>query len=997
MTDRLLPPAPVDRENYRVPPPPDWVPMTPDVMRRPTLWLFEEKVEQQGARIAVKDDSASLSYRALNTAANNLAAVLPAPTGPAETTIALLLGHDVWSCIGILGAIKAGRPYVFMEHGSPAARIQDILEDAGSDCLITSREHQPIVEALRRARGLPILYIDELDLAAPAGNPGIYPQADAMCGIFYTSGSTGEPKGLVYSHRALMKIVERLFNTACFSSSDLIGQLTYGHTAAGGANLLAALSSGSTLRMFDMLAHGPQAAVEWLKGEEITLVRMTTALMRSIFERLGPDEVLPALRCLRIGGEAVNDSDIALFRAHTRTDAHLIHSLGSTDVGAISAFIIGHDTPIEPGTQPVGYPEAGLDVMLLADEGRPVPAGVGGEIVVRTDTGASGFWRDPALTATRFRPDPGHPGMLVIHTGDMGRMRPDGMLEFLGRKDFMVKIRGQRVELGEVERALLAHPNIRDAVVVARPSRIRDDQLQLAAYLVQESEAAVTTGELRTYLSALLPEFMIPSYFVFLAALPVGVSGKVDRSALPEPPEREELSSEELPQDDIERRLVEIWRASLKTERVGVRDNYFERGGDSLAVLSMLLDVEQAFGRGVPQSFFREPTIRGLAALLRRGPEEREHGPDFRLQGYRERPPGRMVRLPGILGRTAFRVKRWARNLRRTRDAGYYFESLLAPFLLRMEFKRALRQVQRLASQRWVQAGVYRRQRGLFRRFAASMGLPHRQAAARFGASVVANLTMKLDQGREPLKGSRRSRLRRERRGLVGDLPLERLDAVFPLKGFEHLQAAHSAGRGVILVGLHGTALHAGAKQAIARRTGLDSIPTIARRMPHQQSYLWGAGFGHRVPVDVRDALQAEIAFHGQQLLRQGRIVQILPDVIGGGPGTLPVIIGDRVYSLRPGFAELALNTAAAVVPAFGRFLEDGRLLTEFRSPLEAGQGTREQQVRSLLQAYAAFVTDVCRHMPEIVLWKKMRNHLKWPRADQREPGDRLSSATEDA
>jgi len=943
---------------------------------------FEEMVERHGGNIAATDGDQTITYAVLNNAANAVAHAILQTPHPGDTPAAMLSAHDLPSIISVVGIVKSGRPYVALDAATPPDRLQRMLTSAGADCLISSRALQPLVEELRGVQSaLRVIYLEDLDLKAPAANPGIQPPPEFPFAIFYTAGSTGEPKGLVHLHRGLSFYARDQIEHFRLAPSDRLSLFTHVHLGGSYTMVFGALTSGSTVCLYQVGKRTPKEALEWIQQQGITFLRATPSLFRALFEAAPAGFVLESVRVVRLGGEPARASDFELFKAHTPPRAMFVHTFGSTDATSIASLTLDHSSKVEAGDLPMGYPAPFKEVTLVDEEGEPVAMGEAGEIVVRSPYMSAGYWRQPALSARVFRPDPDHPAETVLFTGDMARWRPDGMLEFVGRKDFMVKIRGQRVELPGVERRLLEHPAVRDVVVTARPSRLRPDQLQMVAYVVLQEGMAASTRELRAHLASALPDYMVPAHFVGLEALPLNLHGKVDRRALPEPAERTELAGADMPADDIEQRLVEIWRLSLKSERVGVQDNFFESGGDSLSVLSMMLEVEQAFGRVVPQTFFREPTIRGLAALLR---EEQPHAAEqagaFRLEGHREPGTGRPVRLPGAIARSTFRVRRWARELRRTRDVGYYFEALLAPSLMKMDFRDAVLRLRRLAKKPWVQNLVYRPQRALFLRFAASMGLRSSEVLPRFGSNVAANLAMKLEQARPPLQGSEHSRLRRERARVMQHLPPDELDEHYPVQGYEYLEAALKSGRGAILVSMHGTAFFADAIRMLARRAGLDKIPTIAQRKPLEQSYLWGSGIGQNAPADVTSALQAEIAFHGQQLLRQGRIVHVSPDVISYKGGTHRLVIGDRVYSMRSGFPELALNTGASVVPVFGRFLEDSRLLTEFLPPLEAGEGTREQQVEALLNAYAAFVTDVSRRMPEIILWKKMRNHLKWPR-----------------
>jgi amino acid adenylation domain-containing protein len=939
---------------------------------------FESVVARQPAAPAATWQGRLLTFAELNRAANGVAAALlrGAPTSDAPVT--LLLQHDLSSIIAFVGVLKSGHPHVALDPRAPPAMLKRLLHDAGSHWLISTRPFEPLARELVAAGWPRLLFLDDLDLSAPADNPRIYVPPEAVFAIFYTSGSTGEPKGLIHTHGLAWDYSAGPNAVYATEPADRIAMLRPLRTPPHAGWLLGSLQSGATVCLFDFASRGPAGAAEWFRSERITIFPGTPSIMRAIMESLPEGALLPSVRYVRLGGEPVRVSDLELLKAHTPRGCVFENALGSTDAVMVARARFDHDSVVSGEMLPVGNPIPGRQVSVVGKDGLQVQDGQVGELVIRSAHLSAGYWKNAALTRERFKADPAEPGVLTFYSGDLARRRPDGMLEFVGRSDSMVKIRGQRVDLLEVEAAMRSLPQLRDAVVLARESRLRGDQTELVGYAVVHPGTRVTPSEILRQLAAGLPAYMVPAQVMLLDRLPIGPHGKLDHRALPDVGPRADLELQDMPADELEARLVEIWQAGLRTDRVSVHDNYFELGGDSLSVLSMILEVEKALGRVVPQQFFQDPTVRAMASLLRApGPAAYAAPGEFRLHGHRRAgapPPASPVR------RSMAKARRRIRELRRTLDWAYPFEWLLARSSRDQTFTEFVEAAEWLADRHALVRVVYGPKRKLFERFLASVGVAPGGVEARFRMNLITNLVLKAAQGREPF-GLDEARLpAADPRRPAGQLSMEELEDLFQVTGREVLRDAISAGRGAILVSIHGTGLYGNALEALSRRLGVERIQTIAQRMPLQQSRYWGSGTADHLPGAVGSALRAELAFHAQSLLRRGQVIHVSPDVIALEGPTHEVRIGDRIYAMSGGIAELALNTGAPVIPAFGRFIERTRLLVELLPPLEAGAGSREQQIRNLLDGYGAFATDACRRHPETISWKKMRNHLKWPR-----------------
>jgi acyl carrier protein len=405
------------------------------------------------------------------------------------------------------------------------------------------------------------------------------------------------------------------------------------HSASSGSsrlNLFQSPLTGSSLFPFDVKSEGVHRLVRWLEEEQITICHLTPALFRQLAGLLpGPDS-LPHLRLIHLSGEPVSRRDLELYRENFSPRTVLRIYMGTTETVEVCSYIVDPAFSFPESGVPLGYAAPGKRVRLLDENGGEVGPDQVGEIAVQSRYLSLGYWKKPALTRQKFLPDPDGGEERIYPTGDLGRMLPDGFLVHLGRKDFQLKVRGYRVETGEVEMALLAHENIKEAVVLGRPDR--SGGVRLVAYFVPAGRPATTVSELRLFLNKKLPDYMVPSTFVALNALPLTPSGKVDRSALP-PAEssRPELDTPYVaPRTPLEKQLAEIWADVLGLDRIGVNDDFFHLGGQSLLASQIISRITQKFRIELPlQLLFQAPTVAEMAAVISQHETKKAAGPEL--------------------------------------------------------------------------------------------------------------------------------------------------------------------------------------------------------------------------------------------------------------------------------------------------------------------------------------------------------------------------------
>jgi amino acid adenylation domain-containing protein len=501
----------------------------------------------------------------------------------------------------------------------PVDRLSRMLEDTGAPVVLTRREDRgPLDESARRLPRPPrVADLDEA-LGGAAGELSAAVGGGHLAYVLYTSGSTGRPKGVAVPHRAIARLV---LNTDYIRLEPRLRVAQASNPAFDAATfeIWGALLNGARLvGISPEVALAPAALAAELRARRIDVLFLTTALFNQIAAAM--PEAFSTLDSLLFGGEAV---DPAAVRRVLECGAprRLLHVYGPTETTTFASWHPVQEVAAGAVTVPIGRPIANTSLHLLDRALRPVPVGVPGEVFLGGDGLALGYLGGPELTAERFvpHPEPGGPGERLYRTGDLARRRPDGAVEYLGRLDHQVKIRGFRIEPGEIEAALIEHPGLREALVLAIDSGRGGDDRRLLAYVVPADGSVPSARELRSHLERRLPAYMVPSAFVSLPAFPLTGNGKVDRRALPAPDgSRPDLGSQfEPPRTPLERKIAEIWAEVFGCPEIGIRDDFFELGGHSLLATRLLVRYQEALGVTLPlRRLFESPTVAELAEAV---------------------------------------------------------------------------------------------------------------------------------------------------------------------------------------------------------------------------------------------------------------------------------------------------------------------------------------------------------------------------------------------
>jgi len=566
--------------------------------------------EAPGATAVVAEDG-SLTFGEMEARAASLAAFLRARGAGPESRVAIAMDRGIDLAVAMLGVMKAGAAYVPVDLAYPAERIEWMLADSGAALVLT---HSSSISRLPETGALVVAVDTEWErIAAADGDlPAVEIDPASAAYVIYTSGSTGRPKGVVIPHAALANLVDGHAAAAELRPGDRLLQVASVSFDISVEEIFPTWGAGAAVVFRPAELPDGAGFSRLLEEREITVIDPPTALWHEWMRALEEGAPFPpSLRLCVIGGERAREDAVAAW-ARVSGGARLWNSYGPTEI-TVTATTHRVEADADPrASVPIGRPVAGARAYVLDTRMRPLPAGIPGELFVGGAGVARGYLGRPGLTAERFLPDAvsGVPGARVYRTGDRVRRRVGGELEFLGRVDEQVKVRGFRVEPGEIESVLRAFPGVRDAVVVARGDGAAK---RLAAYV---TPAGVDTGALREHAAARLPEYMVPSAFAVLDALPMTPGGKVDRRALPEP-EFGAGAGWVAPRTLTEEMVAGIWAELLGVERVGAEDGFFDLGGHSLLATRLVTRVREAFGVEVPMRVvFRNATLARFAARV---------------------------------------------------------------------------------------------------------------------------------------------------------------------------------------------------------------------------------------------------------------------------------------------------------------------------------------------------------------------------------------------
>jgi amino acid adenylation domain-containing protein len=587
--------------------------------------LFETQAERTPDAVAVALEDERLSYAELNARANKLAHHLRGLGVGAGDVAGIFMERSLEMIVGVVGALKAGAACLPLDPSLPHERLAFMLQDAGGPVVLS--QQRLAMDLPETGARVVCLDSDWDDIARSSDeNPRTSVTPESWIYVIYTSGSTGTPKGVCMPHRALVNLVG--WHQTMPTKSARTMQFASLNFDISFEEIFSTLATGACLLLVkDSVRVDIPALGRFIDENRIERFHLPVLVLQKLAEEFfSKPKSLLTLREFMVGGEQLQITDDVVKLFARLKDCTLYNHYGPSETHVVTSFTLPHDPESWTVFPPLGRPIANTEIYLLDSHLHPVPVGVPGELYIGGACSAHGYLNRTSLTAERFIPHPfsGEPGARLYKTGDLARYQKDGNIEFIGRNDFQVKIRGMRIELGEIEATLTQHESVSKAVVTLRQD-VSGGERRLVAHVIANPGCTIEARRLRDFLRGKLPEYMLPSAFVMLAAFPLTTSGKIDRLALPAPESNLETEKGYVaPRGALEEVLCTIFAEVLKLERIGVRDNFFDLGGHSLSATQIVSRVREAFRVELAvRKIFEQPTVEGLAQALLEDQEER--------------------------------------------------------------------------------------------------------------------------------------------------------------------------------------------------------------------------------------------------------------------------------------------------------------------------------------------------------------------------------------
>jgi non-ribosomal peptide synthetase component F len=575
---------------------------------------FEKIVRMYPERVAVKTITQTVSYFELNRRANRLARRILTRRGEGPEPVGLFLTDGADVIMAHLAVLKAGKFSMSLDPLDALDRTRHLLNDSCTALVITDKSSGSIAD-LWNNRSIAQIDIDERACVVGEDALHITVPGDAYAYLRYTSGSTGQAKGALKTHRHVLHAVMNATNNFHICAEERSTILTLNSSL--GKYAFEVLLNGAALYPFYVKEEGLLNLADWVRREEMTFFYSFPTAFRHFLGALDAQNNFPSLRLIRLEGEPVYRNDVVQYQRLFAEDCLLANSFSSTETGPLCLYFVDKQTEITGSRLPAGYPVDGVEISLLDESGKDVGCNQPGEVVVKSPFLSSGYWQRSELTDARFQAEQDGEDARRYVTGDIAIRTDTGCLEIVGRKDFQVKIRSFRVDVGDVEAALAVHPEVKEVVVVSRQDESGDDTL--VAYFVPRHMPAPTTTVLRKFLATTLVDYMIPSRFIVIENIPLLSTGKVDRRALPMlrsgRPDLETLFA--APTTPAEQSLSQIWAEVLHLDQVGIHDNFFDLGGHSLSGSRVISRVLETFRMDLALSVvFDSPTVAEMALII---------------------------------------------------------------------------------------------------------------------------------------------------------------------------------------------------------------------------------------------------------------------------------------------------------------------------------------------------------------------------------------------
>jgi amino acid adenylation domain-containing protein len=930
------------KHKYPHPPPADFRPFPRSALGESVVDRFEKQVAEYAERLALVSSSLSYTYAELNSAANRLARTLLAVSESDCSPVAVLMDQEEPIIPAILGILKTGKPYVAIDPLDASQRRQRVMTKAGVQTIVTTSARISELDELG-ASGIRTMIWEESRTKSD-DNPGLILKPETTAAVFFTSGSTGEPKGVSRDHRQILHSTWLNTNTYFVSASDRQSLLYFPGFTASVPSIYDTLLNGATLFSLSPGRMSPGELLGWLADNRVSHFAVPAGLWRELIGSLDQPAELPHLRLVTIAGQTLYAKDILEFQEKFGRYAVLLYVLAMTEAGAVTQAYIDRTSKIGDGPVPVGYPLPDKHVEIVDEHCRPLPSGEIGTVWISSPYLSLGYWQDPEKTTQVFVENADGSGSRTFRTSDRGCVHPDGCVEFFGRNDSIIKLRGYRIDTEAIETSLNAHPDVSQAAVVVRHRSYGDPYL--AAYLTCTTKEAPSSQTLRDHIIQTLPHFMVPDRFVWIEKMVLTTSGKIDRQALarlftPRPLQDEDFIA---PRNPTEVSLAVIWEELLEVDQIGVRDSFVDLGGDSLLAMRMAQLVERKLKIKLPAEFFSKSTIEELSRLILEHQEKGKISQPITLKGVSSETAYQFSEL--LNKSKPLKLYNPVKTLRRIIRTGPLWGNHALPFSAGVRLQRVL------AVQTWLIKRIYAKNIVWLQRWQTELG--DESNRDHLGIHLMANTWIRW-------------------RTIALSRP-EMFDAGVRISEKHKVWLASTEGRqGTVLLVPH-TGWIMFALEYFARMSGRptscvfidlsiensgDSNRWEAQQVKSRSSQLWQA----------------------QNVLQRGGVVLIAGDGIQGNQWVDVNLCGRR-RSFQTGAAWLAVMNDAQYVPVFATFTLDGVLDIEISSPLSSKSLSDEGRIVELTREYGRLYAQRWPVIFPSVSWTHLEYNFNLPKIE---------------
>lgn len=917
---------------------------------------FYQTCDQYPDNIAVYHDGQKRSFQHLRYDSNRIAQIILDFTH-GESVPLVIYGDSRYETVCAITAVcLSGAYFSFLDNDHSLNHNQKVVGQLEPQLVLTTREWLPKVEEIINGTTR-IIVLDGFILGTY--HPDIHRSFSKHRPLMipFTSGSTGEPQGFVVliegaidRHQAVIKKTNA--NAKDVQSSTMSFSLSWGIPV-----VFYMMISGCAISIFRYGQHTPLEIVEWIHRDRLTILQMPSSYFHQFMHTLAdhPEIDLPTVRLINTGGEKLNVESLRLWQAHPNLDFIVRDSMSSTETATYFTVSYTKQSLI-PDEIIFDEPAPNAQVFIRTADDQLKQADAEGELAVYSTALVHEYFRDPEKTNQRFIPHPTDPTKRIFLTRDMGRLDQQGRLILKGRADHVVKIRGYRIDLEEVRAEMKKISAIKDVAVVKTRGKRGDDIL--GAYVLFHPGMRLTVSELKIELHRQLNAYKVPSLIMSVESLPYGTIGKIQHSKLPPiSHQRPELSEPFVkPDGPYEEEIIAIWEEILDIHGIGVNDDFFELGGDSISAVEMMSVVEDRLNWNVPLSFFDQPTV----AVLVKTKSEASQKQESQIE--------RAIRTRDFY----FFQKR---NL-------YHPRVWFTKYLTGKPYPEALEIVQNLSRNPLLRDGVYSRQKVWFSRWLKLLGKNH-LSKSDFEKFVVADLshTFGWIKQADSLTSTVNQKTSEEHLTVFGQSLADKLKLTLdhqgfdwlPITGFNHFLKAVAECRGVILLGIHNN-VRFDISPIIEKFAGIEPMITVSYNLGKYGKYGQGSAGAEYHQLA---ASNASVAADAEKKLREGRVIQVFSDTHDDRTKNYTALLLGKPRNFKAGFAELAVRTGAPVIPTMNYIDDQYRVARVFFPPLHTDQPSYDGKILEMVEQYARFIENAWREHPEIQTLSKIKKFFR--------------------